>query len=101
MVGGVKFFRDLCKEDLVFPPWSDHPLACTLKVVRTTQDSESYEKEEHFPEEHAGRPAKKFLLGIFGFGRLLGSFCVNEPKTKTTPRKTVGFGENLKYANSV
>lgn len=66
-----------------------------------TQDSESYEKEENFPEEHAGRPAKKFLLGIFGFGRLLGSFCVNEPKTKTTPRKTVGFCENLKYANSV
>lgn len=88
-VGGVvKFLKDLCKEDLVFPPWSDHPLACTtLKEVRT-QGSESYEKEENFPKN-----TQDVLLEVsfcsFGFGRLLGSFCVNPRRRRRRGRRSV------------
>lgn len=87
-VGWWSFLKDLCKEDLVFPPWSDHPLACTtLKEVRT-QGSESYEKEENFPKN-----TQDVLLEVsfcsFGFGRLLGSFCVNPRRRRRRGRRSV------------
>lgn len=81
MGGVVKFFEGFMQRRFSFS---------TLRALwrKFAQGSESYEKEENFSKN-----TQDVLLEVsfcsFGFGRLLGSFCVNPRRRRRQGRRSV------------